>query len=139
MTPRRDDSATVQVGDELSYTAGAPSVTSVSTGERLDITANPLCHARYTSTLTFLSNSVRLRRPVLVSIREWSDGIVEAHLADALLYGTGDDEAEALEDLRDNIVDAWDRLSALQESSMAKPAWRIWSALRELCEPSGRS
>lgn len=136
MTRRSGDPATVLASNESAYAPEAASVNSVSTGERLDITANPLCHSRYSAMLTFLDGPVKLRHPVTVTVKEWSDGLVEAHIADALLYGTGDDEAEALEDLRGNMIDAWARLSVLSEASMARPAWRIWSALKSLCEPS---
>ena len=136
MTARRDDAAVLTAGGELAFEPEPASVNSVTTGERLDILANPICHAHYNATLAFLGGSVRLRRPTLVTIKDWSDGVVEAHLSDALLYGTGEDEAEALEDLRDNILDAWEHLRVLPESEMAKPAWRIWSALKALCEPA---
>jgi hypothetical protein len=134
MTLREESLTTLQVGESISRGSGGPTVISAETGKRLDIDANPLCQGRYTATLAYLDGPVKLRQPVSVSIKEWSDGIVEAHLADTLLFGTGDDESEAIDDLRDNIVDAWVRLSALPEDSMAKPAWRIWSALRALCE-----
>ena len=112
---------------------GESTVNTLATGERFDVVTNPHCFAVHTAMLTFLDPALNLRQPILVSIKKWTDGLVEAHLADALLYGTGEDEAESLADLREHILAAWKRLSATPEVSMARPAWRMWRSLSALC------
>ena len=111
----------------------APTVTAIATREQLDLYANPLCFSTYSTILAFLNSPLKLRYPLPVSIKVWTDGVVEAHFADAILYGTGEDESEALDDLRENIEAAWTRLSKTPEASLAKPALRMWRALSAVC------
>lgn len=112
---------------------GGAAVVGLSTGQRIDVVANPICHAPYAATLTFLDPPLQLLVPIPVTVKVWSDGLVEAHLSDALLYGTGDDEAEAMDDLRGAIADAWQHLRGVSRDSLAKPALRMWTALSAIC------
>lgn len=116
---------------EMRSAVDKSTVTVMATGKRLDVDENPLCHTHTTGVLTFLDPPLRLRQPTPVTIHYWTDGVVEAHLADALLIGEGDDEAEALDNLRENIADAWNHLQ--HAAAKAKPARRMWRALSAIC------
>ena len=87
-----------------------------------------------TAVLAFLPAPLKLKQPLLVAIKFWPDGPVEAHFVDALLFGTGEDEITALDDLRENMLSAWFRLSKTPHASLARPASRMWQALDATCE-----
>ena len=110
----------------------------VGGAERPSLEMEPFCCARTTAMLTFLPAPLALRAPILINVKFWNDGEIEAHLHDALLFGSGEDEAEALDDLRDNVVFAWQQLNDIPETSMAAPAWRMWQALKACVEVTSK-
>ena len=66
-------------------------------------------------------------------MKSWTDRVVEAHFSDALLYGSGETEADALDELRTEMMAVYARLRNTDEAAMARPALRMWRALRAVC------
>lgn len=86
------------------------------------------------ATLCFVSPKYHLKAPVVVSILFYRDGTVYAHLYDALLFGEGVDPADAIDNLRENIITTMQLYEKhLKEGRrLGAPAARTRDALRAL-------
>jgi hypothetical protein len=75
--------------------------------------------------------------PLLVIMKAWSDAKVQAELPVCGLYGQGDDEAAALQDLADNIKDfAHYTVHKARAGGIAGPLKRHWAAFVALVDVS---
>ncbi len=134
------DSSKVSKGTDGLAVGATGSVVSISTGRAIDPVAEALLplgvEREWMAHLLFVPEPLRLRQgPIPVVVRLWTDGLYEAHMTDALLYGEGEDEAEALDSLRANLIDSWVRLESLSMSHrLGRAPARTWLALRSMLE-----
>jgi hypothetical protein len=96
----------------------------------------PEAPRHYAPSHLFFLSGLRIKGGAIpVTLETWPDGVVYAHLYDALLSGQGNDAAEALADLREAIEREHRHLVAVQRThKLGPPALRTWRALSALIE-----
>lgn len=111
---------------------------STQTSLTLVETPEPYLEHIFNAHLPLLPEPLKLKHgPLLVIMKVWSDARVQAELPVCGLYGQGDDDAAALQDLAENIKDfAHYTVHIARADSIAGPLKRHWAAFTALVDVS---
>jgi hypothetical protein len=100
------------------------------TGSKVDVPmSGPSIVSTVSALLPLLPPPLALRHgPLMVTVESWSDGSVVARLPCAALYGSGDSDTAALEDLGSVIFDFVQSVAALiaRKEVIGGPLKRDW-------------
>jgi len=88
--------------------------------------------------LPLLPSPLRLKHgPLLVTLKWWGDGSVVADLPCCALYGEGETDTAAIEDLADTILDWASGTAKLGRENLGGALLRQWDSLISLVDVSG--
>jgi hypothetical protein len=140
-TPRAGNAILTLVGTEGTATlptAASSSATLAGAASATGAYVGAVRPARIANALLpLLPEPLSLRHgPLLVTLQWWPDGLVVADLPACALYGSGDSDTAALEDLGNVMLDWASGVNALGEENIAGGLRRQWLAFKALVEVS---